>query len=240
MPVDYEQVLFDIQCHKDSVHAGFKRFKSITKKGKETKETSLLKKHHEIWSQEHTKLSESWSKALSELNQWRGSMLASGELPLKKMLTVLTTFESELHDSQEEFKELTLKPVWCVRTDLKGLARDPSLEKEPSLPLEQIMVELKIVKEQQKVIQKLLQEELETVESELDHFMDEWGVCNHGNVLVVKEMKPIVKPLTSVIVNLECPDEDFLSNVQREFHCLDDQFTSLLAEWRECNQHVLR
>ncbi len=240
--VDYEQVLSNIQQHKDNVVTGLERFKSLTKKGKQAKEVLLLRKHHEIWNQENTRLFESCSRAQSELNQWRGDMLAKGYPCLKELLTELTAFESELHDSQQEFKQRTLTPVWCVRADLKGLVKDTAsgpLGKPHLSPLEQIIAELETVKEQQNIIQQLLQEEFESMESDLDNFMDDWGVCNHGNVLVVKDTEPVVQVLPSAVLDLQCPDEKFVSNALNEFCSLDNQFTTLLAEWREANQHTL-
>ncbi len=240
-PVDYEQVLSNIQRHKDNVSTGLKRFKSISKKGKETKETSILRKHHEIWKKEHTRMIDLQSKVRSELNQWRADILAKDDPIFNELLMELTTFESELYEQSQQFRALTLTPVRSVRTELKSLFEERSeVDQLTPSPLELIMAELETVVEQQNKIQQLLQDEYEIVETDLEVFMDDWGICNHGNTLVVKETEKVVRGVPLKVKYLECPDEKLRSEVLNEFSRLDEQFTSLLDEWRSTNESIIK
>ena len=234
-------MLSDIQRHKDNFSTGLKRFKTISKKGKETKETSILRKHHEIWRKEKTRIVDLKSKVQSELNQWRSDSLANDDPIFKALWMELTTLESELYEQRHRFRDLTLTPVKSVQTELKCLFEERSeVDQLTPSPLEQIMAELETVVEQQNKIRHLLQDEYEIMETDLEVFMDDWGIFNHGNTLVVKETDKVVRGVPLKVACLECPDEKLHSDALNEFVRLDEQFTSVLDEWRHTNESIIK
>ena len=239
--VDYDQLLSDVKKHKEQGVTGLQRFNKLTKKGREAKETSLLKKHHEIWMKEKTRLSNLKSRAQSELNQWRSKVMSSDPC-LSELVTELTMYESELYEQRAEFEELTLNPVWLLRTDLKCLLENRSFpEADQTVPscLDQILEELERVKEQQALIQRLLHDKCVLVEDELEGFVDDWGLGSHGNSLVVKETYSVPRGIPPDVSCLECPDEKLFSDTLREFVRLDEQYCTLLERWRAANQETV-
>ena len=161
---------------------------------------------------------------------------------LSELVTELTMYESELYEQRAEFEELTLNPVWLLRTDLKCLLENRSFpEVDQTVPscLDQILDELERVKEQQALIQRLLRDECVLVEDELEGFMDDWGLGSHGNSLVVKETYSVPRGVPPEVSCLECPDEKLFSDTLREFVRLDEQYCTLLERWRAANQETV-
>lgn len=202
---------------------------------------SLLKKHQEIWRREKTRLVDMKHRALSELNQWRTELLAKGNPCLKQLLSELTAYELELSDEQKQFEELTVTPVCTLTRELKcmGVKGRTEVDQSGSSPMELIVSEIELVKEQQNKIRYLLQEEFDILQSDLEEFMDNWRICNHGNS-VVKETELVAPGVPQEVVDLECPDKKLCSDGLNEFVQLDDQFTSLLNDWQSTNKSVIK
>ena len=56
LDVDYEKLLASARQQKEAGNKRLKRVQQLSKRGKESKETALLKKHHEVWELEQARL----------------------------------------------------------------------------------------------------------------------------------------------------------------------------------------
>ena len=245
-PVDYDQLLSSVKQQKLSSDEGFRRFKKLSKQGKQSKETSVLKKHHDIWEREKARLADLKTKTQAELNFWRSDILTQGDDHLSEIFAELTEYESQLYDERQEFEGNTVDPVWSLRVDLKTLIEDSSFPEadQPALTARKdILEELDAIKKQQVRIQRLLQEEYDMISSDLECFESSWGLLGKEPIPLVGKGVPNKKMVTKGVPVemdcLECPDDKLRSDALCEFLRLDDQYLTLLDEWRLQNKHVL-
>lgn len=235
-PADYAKFTSSLKQQKESSGDSLQRFEMLSKQGKKTQERTTLAKHHEVWTKEHDRLANLKSKIQTDLNLWRTNILSRGLAYLPNVLSELAEYESQLYDERQVFEQMTVEPVWNLRTNLKILVEDSTCAEVDQKDLkarEEVLKELKILKEHQSTIQRLLAEEGEMVSTELDDFESRWGLC----------LEPVSSHVTRgvpvEVTELHCPDDKFRTDTLGEFQRLDDQFQMLLDVWKQRNKHVL-
>ena len=206
--------------------------KVLSKRGKLSKESGLLKKHCEVWDKEHDRLLETGRTAQAELEFWKTAALKDVEM--KSFIVEVMDYESSLCQERDQFESNTVDPIWSLRVDLKGWVNDRACpESDQSLPsFDDVLAELESVKDQQCRIQQLLQDEYDMIWSELSEFIK--TLPEYSNESVITRVVPIV------VRDLECPDEELKIACFEEFDKLDSHYQSLLAERERENSHAIR
>lgn len=172
--VDYEHLLCTAKEQKVLGDKQLKKVQRLSKRGRESKETHLLRQHHEIWEKERSRLLALRKATQAELEAWRSEILVEGPIDLRNFIAEITEYQSELYEERQQFEADTLEPIWSLRIDLKGWVEDQwgSLQEDGchanlGSTHQAILRELESVKEQQRRIQEVLESEFELLSSEV-------------------------------------------------------------------------
>lgn len=211
-----------------------KRVERLSNRGKESRETSLLRQHRDMWEREHARLVQWRHKAQMELEHWRSDVVLHGDEELKSFVADVTAYESELYDKRQKFEEDTVEPIWSLRVDLKSWVGSRTVEgDDDDVSHEAVLHELDSVKEQQRRIQGILQSEYDALWSEIKDYSSEYlpDMVNEGEMC---------RGIPSEALALECPDEDLRESTLREFTRLDECYQAMLDQWEEQNREIIR
>lgn len=237
--VDYDHLLASVKQHRASGQKQLQRVKKLSKTSKNLKENALLKTHHEAWDRMHTQLVSAKVKCQIDVEMWKSKQLENGDEEVKAFVLECTDLESQLYDERLDFEKETVDPIWSLRIDLKGwLQGNSSPEEDRSISAqghEEILEQLKLVKEQQNRIQELLETEYDMLQSELDAFMSESVPSETGSLTAMNE-----RGIPQEALNLECPDVGLKESALQEFLVVDDHYLSLLNQLEQSNKEVLR
>ena len=239
--VDYDHLLASVKQHRASGQKQLKRVKKLSKTSKDSKENSLLKTHHEAWDRMHAQLISAKVNYQIEVEMWKSKQLEdSGDESLKAFVLECTDLESQLYNERMDFERETVEPIWSLRIDLKGWLHgnsSPEEDRDQSSIAklqghEEILEQLKLVKEQQNRIQELLEAEYDMLQLELDGFLSE----NHPSHDAIIDDRGIPQEA----LNLECPDVELKESALQEFLMVDDHYRTLLSQLKQSNEEVLR
>ena len=171
-----------------------------------------------------------------EVEEWKSKVLESRDEELKAFVLESTDLESQLYEEREEFERCTVDPLWSVRIDLKGWLEThdrPEEDRSAGLGHEEIMQQLRMVKEQQNRIQAILEAEYDTLQSDLNvsvsqYLPDDGGRLNGG------------EGIPQEALDLVCPDVELKESALKEFLSVDEHYRSLLQQLERSNEEVLR
>lgn len=229
--MDYGKLLASAKQQRVLAEERLKRVESLSKRGKESRETGLLRQHRDVWEREHARLVRGKQEAQMELERWRSDMVLLGDEELKSFVAEVTAYESELYDSRQKFEEDTVEPIWSLRVDLKSWVGGRTVEGGiDDASHEAVLRELDSVKEQQRRIQGILQSEFDILWSEIKDYSSEY-LSDKG------EMCRGIPPEALV---LECPDEGLRESTFGEFTRLDECYQAMLDQWEEQNREIIR
>uniref|UniRef100_A0A674KCW7 Coiled-coil domain containing 148 n=1 Tax=Terrapene triunguis TaxID=2587831 RepID=A0A674KCW7_9SAUR len=199
-PVDYKQ-LHALTEEKKKASANIQL--KVKQVSKTNKEQMLLKQHHQIWWQEHKRL-----------NYKRNTSIA-------KML---------LTKERDTYQTNTVDPIWQLREDLKYRLSEMQCYSSQKSCMEYEFIPIKVleqvdfVKEQQKTILELLNEEKLALEQELED-------CKTKVLIYAfEETTGLFHEVPIQLLALECPYPDLKSSVLNEFHKFADEYWSKLQE----------
>ena len=227
--MDYGKLLASAKQHRLSAEERLKRVERLSKRGKESRETGLLRQHRDVWEREHARLVRGRQEAQMELERWRSDVFLLGDQELKSFVAEVTAYESELYDSRQKFEEDTVEPIWSLRVNLKSWVGGGTVEEDGACH-EAVLHELDSVKEQQRRIQGILQSEFDVLWSEIKDYSSEY-LPDKG------EMCRGIPPEALV---LECPDEGLRESTFGEFTRLDECYQAMLDQWEEQNREIIR
>ena len=233
--VDYEQLLESVRCQKASGQSQLLRVKKLTKTNKESREKALLKSHYEAWDKMHRQLVSSKVKSQVDVEEWKSKVLESRDEELKVFVLESTDLESQLYKEREEFERCTVDPMWSLRIDLKGWMEVHGSPEEDRTCLghEDIVKQLKMVKEQQNRIQKILDTEYDMIQSDLNAVASLY-LPDEGSEL------SLCKGIPPEALDLACPDVGLKDSALQEFLLVDEYYMSLLNHLEQSNEEVLR
>lgn len=235
--VDYGQLLESVKQQRTSGKKQLQRMKKLSKTNKKSKENALLKAHHDAWDRMHTQLVRAKLRSQADVEMWKSSVLENQDKELKSYVLECTDLESQLYEERLEFERETVDPIWSLRIDLKGWLEGMSCPKEKErsvLGHEEILEQLRLVKEQQNRIQAILDAEYDMVQSELDSFSSEFlsdGPSNHTT---------ISRGIPQEALNSACPDRQLKDSALQEFSLVDSYYETVLNQLDQSNQKVLR
>uniref|UniRef100_A0A8C3IT12 Coiled-coil domain containing 148 n=1 Tax=Chrysemys picta bellii TaxID=8478 RepID=A0A8C3IT12_CHRPI len=199
-PVDYKH-LHALTEEKKKASANIQL--KVKQVSKTNKEQMLLKQHHQIWWQEHKRL-----------NYKRNTSIA-------KML---------LTKERDTYQTNTVDPIWQLREDLKYRLSEMQCYSSQKSCMEYEFIPIKVleqvdfVKEQQKTILELLNEEKLALEQELED-------CKTKVLIYSFEEKTgLFHEVPIQLLALECPYPDLKSSILNEFHKFADEYWSKLQE----------
>ncbi|XP_039349440.1 coiled-coil domain-containing protein 148 isoform X3 [Mauremys reevesii] len=113
-PVDYKQ-LHALTEEKRKASANIQlKVKRVEQVSKTNKEQMLLKQHHQIWWQEHKRLSENGHKVEAEMQ----TFLDEGSLECEFLLDIWD-LAHKLSKERDTYQTNTVDPIWQLREDLK-------------------------------------------------------------------------------------------------------------------------
>ncbi|XP_050825202.1 coiled-coil domain-containing protein 148 isoform X3 [Gopherus flavomarginatus] len=113
-PVDYKQ-LHALTEEKRKASANIQlKVKRVEQVSKTNKEQMLLKQHHQIWWQEHKRLSENRHKVEAEMQ----TLLDEGSLECEFLLDIWD-LAHKLSKERDTYQTNTVDPIWQLREDLK-------------------------------------------------------------------------------------------------------------------------
>ena len=235
--VDYGQLLETVKQQRTSGKKQLQRVKKLSNTSKKSKENALLKAHHDAWDRMHTQLVSAKLRSQADVEMWKSSVLENQDKELKSYVLECTDLESQLYDERLEFERETVNPIWSLRIDLKGWVEGKSCPEEQErsiLGREEILEQLRLVKEQQNRIQAILDAEYDMVQSELDDFSSDFLSDEAGNHTTVSKGIPLEA------INLACPDPQLKDSALQEFSLVDSYYETLLNQLDQSNQKVLR
>ncbi|XP_044834508.1 coiled-coil domain-containing protein 148 isoform X3 [Mauremys mutica] len=224
-PVDYKQ-LHALTEEKRKASANIQlKVKRVEQVSKINKEQMLLKQHHQIWWQEHKRLSENRHKVEAEMQ----TFLDEGSLECEFLLD-MWDLAHKLSKERDTYQTDTVDPIWQLREDLKYrlsemqcYSSQKSCMEYEFLPIK-VLEQVDFVKEQQKTILELLNQEKLALEQELED-------CK-GKVLIYsfEEKTGLFHKVPIQLLALECPYPDLKSSILNEFHKFADEYWSKLQE----------
>ncbi|EMP38740.1 hypothetical protein UY3_04059 [Chelonia mydas] len=199
--------------------------KKVEQASKTNKEQMLLKLHHQIWWQEHKRLSENRHNVEAEIQ----TFLDEGSLECELLLD-MSDLAHKLSKELDTYQTNTVDPIWQLREDLK--CRLSEMQCYPSqkscmeyefIPVK-VLEQVDFVKKQQKTILELLNQEKLALEQELE------DCKNKVLIYSFEEKTGLFHEVPTQLLALECPYPDLKSSVLNEFHKFADEYWSKLQE----------
>ena len=89
---------------------------------------------------------------------------------MKDFIAEVTEHESFLYEGRRQFEVDTVEPIWSLRTDLKDWVERSSQACDLGSAREDVLHELESVKQQQRRIQEILQNEHDLLCLELEQY----------------------------------------------------------------------
>ena len=233
--MDYEQLLASVKQQRTSGHDQLQRVKKLSKTSKLSKDSALLKTHHEAWDRMHTQVVSAKVNSQVGVEMWKSKVLGSRDEELKAFVLECTDYESQLYEERLEFETNTVDPIWSLRIDLKSWIQESSCPEEdrPVLDHEGVLKELKSIKKEQNRIQELLEAEYDMVQSELDRFASECLPSESNGQM-------FSRGIPQEALDLECPDPELKELALQEFVVVDNHYLSLLNQLDQSNKEILR
>ncbi|XP_065416667.1 coiled-coil domain-containing protein 148 isoform X5 [Chrysemys picta bellii] len=224
-PVDYKH-LHALTEEKKKASANIQlKVKRVEQVSKTNKEQMLLKQHHQIWWQEHKRLSENRHKVEAEIQ----TFLDEGSLECEFLLD-MWDLAHKLTKERDTYQTNTVDPIWQLREDLKYRLSEMQCYSSQKSCMEYEFIPIKVleqvdfVKEQQKTILELLNEEKLALEQELED-------CKTKVLIYSFEEKTgLFHEVPIQLLALECPYPDLKSSILNEFHKFADEYWSKLQE----------
>nr|XP_013800618.1 PREDICTED: coiled-coil domain-containing protein 148 isoform X3 [Apteryx mantelli mantelli] len=229
-PVDYKH-LYELATEEKKASTKIQlKVKKMKQVSKINKEQTLLKQHHQVWWQEHKRLSENRQKAEAEIQ----TFLDEGSHKYDFFLD-MWNLAHKLSEERDAYHTNTVVPIWQLRENLKfrlsEMQHYPSEEsclKYKFNPVE-VLQQIDFVKKQQKAIWEFLNLESLALEEELEdsktkHFLLQ-ALAQSS-----EEKNGLFHKVPSALLSLECPCPGLKALVIDEYRKLASEYWSKLQE----------
>ncbi|XP_029348904.1 coiled-coil domain-containing protein 148-like [Echeneis naucrates] len=201
---------------------------------KETKESSILRQHRQVWSRECPRLQKAEEKAENEICNFLEQIV-----PNSRTDTAIFSLQEDellLNRERESFRIATVEPVHQLRDDLCfriDELQHQQLTVHPS-NWKQVIQQIQFVKDQQDGITAKLQAELRALEEEiLGLGLEKYLNSNSDNLV---EMQNI----PAAVLNSDCPYPELKESLIQAFHSLSTRYCRRLQVLQELQQKTDR
>ncbi|NXE53312.1 CC148 protein, partial [Casuarius casuarius] len=224
-PIDYKH-LYELATEEKKASTKIQlKVKKMEQISKINKEQTLLKQHHQVWWQEHKRLSENRQKAEAEIQ----TFLDEGSQKYDFFLD-MWNLAHKLSEERNTYQTSTVVPIWQLRENLKfrlsEMQRYPSEEsclKYKFNPVE-VLQQIDIVKKQQKAVLEFLKLESLALEKELEDSKTK------ALAQSFEEENGLFHKVPSALLSLERPCPDLKTLVIDEYRKLASEYWSKLQE----------
>ncbi|XP_013800617.2 coiled-coil domain-containing protein 148 isoform X4 [Apteryx mantelli] len=224
-PVDYKH-LYELATEEKKASTKIQlKVKKMKQVSKINKEQTLLKQHHQVWWQEHKRLSENRQKAEAEIQ----TFLDEGSHKYDFFLD-MWNLAHKLSEERDAYHTNTVVPIWQLRENLKfrlsEMQHYPSEEsclKYKFNPVE-VLQQIDFVKKQQKAIWEFLNLESLALEEELEDSKTK-ALAQSS-----EEKNGLFHKVPSALLSLECPCPGLKALVIDEYRKLASEYWSKLQE----------
>ncbi|XP_048455170.1 coiled-coil domain-containing protein 148-like [Rhincodon typus] len=213
-PVNYEQLQALAEAKKVAcLHTDLK-IQKILQAGKVNKEHTLINQHRRVWWKEYPKLMEVRQKIESQLQQ----LLEDGSTE-NVFYFEMKEYGAMLRKDQEAFRTGTVDPIFQLKKDLKQrLIEMQHCYQGDGFNSCQIQQQVECVRNQQKMITDMLEQERSILEEQIK------------NIEFEEEIPPHLDEIPEDVHYLECPYLDLKASVLQEFQNLNAKYKSQLEE----------
>ncbi|XP_029559208.1 coiled-coil domain-containing protein 148 isoform X3 [Salmo trutta] len=224
-PAEYEKLQAIVDAKQlQSVHIA-QKVKRTLRTAKETKESSLLRQHRQVWSRENIKLANAGEKAEAELQGFLG-LNGLGSIIDKEVLSELLDHEVLLESELDAFRCATVEPIWQLREDLQYRLTEVQhqWQHQPPQPSdwEKVLHQVNFVKDQQDAINGKLHTEYLAIEEDILSLGVEESSTKIADCLVPVDQVP------EEVLYIDCPYPGLTASLIKEFQSLSEKYQSRL------------
>ncbi|NWX87447.1 CC148 protein, partial [Nothoprocta pentlandii] len=224
-PIDYKH-LYELANEEKKASTKIQlKVKKMEQVSKINKEQTLLKQHHQVWWQEHKKLSENRQKVEAEIQTFLNE--GSHKYDFWRDLWNLA---QKLSEGRDSYQTNTVVPIWQLRENLKfRLSEMQHCPSEESFqmyefnPVEMFQ-QIDFVKKQQEAILEFLNLESLALEKELED--SKTKALSQS----FEEKNGLFHKVPSALLSLECPFSDLKTLIIDEYRKLAGEYWSKLQQ----------
>ncbi|XP_036965011.1 coiled-coil domain-containing protein 148-like isoform X2 [Acanthopagrus latus] len=201
---------------------------------KATKESSILRQHRQVWSRECPRLRKAEEAAETDIHEFVEQLRPNGRTDTA--IFSLQDYGLDLEREREAFRVATVEPVHQLRDDLRfrlGEAQHQQLTAHRS-NWEQVVQQIRFVKDQQVEVNAKLQTEYLALEEEIICLGLEKYLTNTSDNLVDIENVP------EEVLHSDCPYPELKDSFIQAFHSLSGRYQSRLQRLQEHAQRTDR
>ncbi|NXA41681.1 CC148 protein, partial [Eudromia elegans] len=224
-PIDYKH-LHELANEEKKASTKIQlKVKKMEQISKINKEQTLLKQHHQVWWQEHKKLSENRQKAEADIQ----SFLNEGSHKYDFFLD-LWNLAQKLSEERDSYQTNTVVPIWQLRENLKFRLSEIQhfLSEESCLKYRfnpaELLQQIDFVKKQQQAILEFLNFESLALEKRLEDSKTK------ALAQSFEEKNGLLLKVPSGLLSLECPCPDLKTLIIDEYRKLANEYWSKLQE----------
>ncbi|XP_029559207.1 coiled-coil domain-containing protein 148 isoform X2 [Salmo trutta] len=220
-PAEYEKLQAIVDAKQlQSVHIA-QKVKRTLRTAKETKESSLLRQHRQVWSRENIKLANAGEKAEAELQGFLG-LNGLGSIIDKEVLSELLDHEVLLESELDAFRCATVEPIWQLREDLQYRLTEVQHQWQHQPPQPSDWEKVNFVKDQQDAINGKLHTEYLAIEEDILSLGVEESSTKIADCLVPVDQVP------EEVLYIDCPYPGLTASLIKEFQSLSEKYQSRL------------
>ncbi|XP_030643182.1 coiled-coil domain-containing protein 148-like [Chanos chanos] len=221
-PVQYEQLEAIVEAKRFSAELTEQKVQRTLHAAQVRKERSQLKQHKQVWCREKDRLCKAGKKAEADVKSFLG-LCGREKRNNLSTLTKLLEYDLQLEQEREDFRLATVEPVWQLREDLLFRLRAQSTSANQHAEWEQVLQQVRFVKDQQETIMERLSSECLSLEQEIANARLEENLCPAASE-VAAELEKVPEDLSTA----ECPYPELSSSLIQEFHSLTDKYKARL------------
>ncbi|XP_064370592.1 coiled-coil domain-containing protein 148 isoform X4 [Dromaius novaehollandiae] len=229
-PIDYKH-LYELATEEKKASTKIQlKVKKMEQISKINKEQTLLKQHHQVWWQEHKRLSENRQKAEAEIQ----TFLDEGGQKYDFFLD-MWNLAHKLSEERNAYQTSTVVPIWQLRENLKfrlsEMQRYPSEESCLTYKFNpaEVLQQIDFVKKQQKAVLEFLNLESLALEKELEDSKTKHFLLQ-ALAQSFEEENGLFHKVPSALLSLECPCPYLKTLVIDEYRKLASEYWSKLQE----------
>ncbi|XP_053519521.1 coiled-coil domain-containing protein 148 isoform X2 [Artibeus jamaicensis] len=221
-PVDYQQMHALTEEKKLAAASTELKIRKAVQTSKVSKEQTLMKKHRQVWWQEHQRLNEVRCKMESEIKSFLNEENLGNEC-----LSDLRNFEQELSEQWCIYLKNVINPIQQLREDLKYRQHLSPQHSHSHTEFNSVKVleEVDFVKKQSKAVFEGLSLEQQKFENDLSDWSNK--ILDHYS----EERSNLLSELPVELEALECPDPDLKSSIFKEFCNFTEKYQKKLHEF---------
>ncbi|KAK9537550.1 hypothetical protein VZT92_005156 [Zoarces viviparus] len=191
---------------------------------KAIKESSILRQHRQVWSRECPRQQKAEEKAENDFQDFLEQIRPNGRTDTA--IFSLKDYGQLLEREQEAFRTATVEPVHQLKDDLRFRLQHQQLTAHPS-NWEQVIQQIKFVKDQQDDITAKLQAEYLALEGEIIGLgLEKYLTSTSGDLVNIEN-------IPEEVLNSDCPYPELKDSLIQAFHSLSERCQSRLQNLQD-------